>query len=338
MKLFNTKATLLLTITTTLGVNTSSAWQLPSSAPRASSSSLRMMAEGGGKAKVTVLGGTGFVGSRVCKLLQEEGADVTSVSKSGTIPSWCAGEAWTDGVSWKSADLLGGDESSLVSAIGTPESIVSCVGVVGFDREELLKGNGNANVAGFNAAAKSGGLKRSVFVSVSSEVAACEEKWLPEFFGGYFEGKRMAEKAALEAVEGNADSVCIVKPTFIYGGGSFGLFPPRVNAAYGSAVEELLSNKLIRVLADVTPGLIKVALRPPSAVEAVAGACAKAALGEKVKGTLDGTDDINEAAGQPDPTGLTEAIEWTGEKAKDVYGWLKVEVPKLIDSVKEKSA
>ena len=37
--------------------------------------------------KVTVVGGTGFVGTRVCKILAEKGAEVTSVSKSGTAPS-----------------------------------------------------------------------------------------------------------------------------------------------------------------------------------------------------------------------------------------------------------
>ena len=33
------------------------------------------------------------------------------------------------------------------------------------------------------ASAKKGGVKRTVFVSVSSEVMSCEENWLPEFFG-----------------------------------------------------------------------------------------------------------------------------------------------------------
>jgi len=298
---------------------------------------MKMMSDNGGSAgkKVTVLGGTGFVGSRVCKILQEKGADVTSVSKTGQVPSWCADEDWTKSVNWAAADLLGGGSDQLDAALGKPDSVVSCVGVVGFDGDELLKGNGDANVAGFESAKRAGSVKRVAFVSVASEVSDCEENWLPEFFGGYFEGKRMAEEAALGVVNGDEGSVCIVKPSFIYGGDEFGLFPPRVNDAYGSAVEELLSLGPLRFLADVAPGLIKVALRPPSAVEAVAGACASAALGE-VSGVLDGTDAINEAANQPDPTGLTEAFKWAGEKAKDAYDWAKVEVPKLIDSTKEK--
>jgi len=54
----------------------------------------------------------------------------------------------------------------------------------------------------------------------------------------------------------------------------------------------------------------------------------RAALGE-VSGVLDGTDAINEAAKQPDPSGLTEAIKWAGEKTVDLA---KVEVPRFIDA------
>jgi hypothetical protein len=51
----------------------------------------------------------------------------------------------------------------------------------------------------------------------------------------------MAEDAAMDANNDNAAKLCIVKPTFIYGGNAFGLLPPRVNYAYGLAVDELLS-------------------------------------------------------------------------------------------------
>jgi hypothetical protein len=61
-----------------------------------------------------------------------------------------------------------------------------------------------------------------VYVSVSSEVDACKENWLPEFFKSYFEGKIIAEKAAIDSV-GDAKKVCFVKPTSIYGGSDFGL-------------------------------------------------------------------------------------------------------------------
>ena len=108
--------------------------------------------------KVTVVGGTGFVGSRVCKLLAStEGVSVTSVSKSGKIPAWCADESWTGQVVWNAADLvLSSSNDALDSAIGSPDAIVSCVGVVGTDAEELLKGNGAANQAAFASAERGG--------------------------------------------------------------------------------------------------------------------------------------------------------------------------------------
>lgn len=279
---------------------------------------------------VTVLGGTGFVGSRVCQQLVAEGASVTSFSKTGQVPKWCADEDWTKGVEWKSVDLLSaGCEGALKGT--KSDAVISCVGVVGTDPEQLRQGNGEANVRAFGAL---GPVDRASLVSVASEVAACEENWLPEFFGGYFEGKKAAEEAALEAVGGDSSKLCTVKPTFIYGGDSFGLLPPRVTYDYGSGIEQLLSFGLITALADVTPGLIKVALRPPSSVDAVAAACVAGALG-KVSGSLDGGPAINKATNQPDATGLTEAFEWSKENAIKFYDWAKVEVPKAIDVVKK---
>ena len=154
---------------------------------------------------------------------------------------------------------------------------------------------------------------------------------------GYFDGKIVAEQAALDAVSGDDKKVCLVKPTFIYGGDEFGFLPPRVNYEYGSGVEELLFLPPFKFLADVTPGLIKVALRPPVCVDSVAAACAKAALDESGNlPTLDGTEQINAYSGQPDSTGLTEALAWTKEKLGEFYDWAKVEVPKAVDAIQTK--
>ncbi|KAL3771169.1 hypothetical protein ACHAWU_004792 [Discostella pseudostelligera] len=293
----------------------------------------------GSSLSVTVFGGSGFAGSRVCKSLVDKGASVTSISKSGTVPKWCAGEEWTTKVDWKRADLLSTDDASLDNVVGSPDAVVSCVGVVGTDPEILRKGNGNANAAAFGSASRGGRLQRVVYVSVGSEIDACKENWLPEFFKGYFEGKIMAEKAAINAMGGDASKVCLVKPTFIYGGTEFGLLPTRVNYEYGSAVEELLMLPPFQFLADITPGLIKVAFRPPVCVDSVAAACAKAALDDSSASfptVLDGTYDINKYSGQPKSTGLTDALEFGKEQAIKFYDWAKVEVPKAIDAVQSK--
>ena len=277
---------------------------------------------------MTVLGGTGFVGSRVCKVLVSKGAEVTSVSRSGSCPSWASEEEWTKEVKWVAADLLGAYTREVVA--GDCDSVVSCVGVVDLDPQVLRRGNGEANVNAF-ASAKRAGVGRSVYVSVASEVAACEN-WLlfaKDAFSAYFDGKRSAEEAAADAVGGDATKFCVVKPTFIYGGEVFALKPPRVTAAYGSGVEEVLSLAPIQALADAAPGLIKVALRAPVSVEAVATACASAALGElaegdatrRAVGVLDGTVAIKAAAGELTPTrladGLNRGLDGLGDKLAD---------------------
>ena len=121
--------------------------------------------------RVTVVGGTGFVGSRVCKALVARAVTVTSVSRSGRIPQWAAGESWTRDVEWVSVDLLGDDDAAVDAAMGSPDSVISCVGVVDPDPEVLRRGNGVANVKAFSSA-KRAGVKRAVYISVASEVAS----------------------------------------------------------------------------------------------------------------------------------------------------------------------
>ena len=114
-----------------------------------------------------------------------------------------------------------------------------------------------------------------------------------------FDGKRQAEAAFAELAPG---SVCVVRPTFIYGGDSFAIAPPRVTSEYGSFIEGLLSNGAFTALGNVLPGLLKVALRPPVSADAVAAAAARAALGAIPAGqVLDGATAINAAADLPMP-------------------------------------
>lgn len=250
--------------------------------------------------RVTVLGGTGYVGSRVCEKLVSKGHDVTSVSKSGSKPDG----AWADKVTFVANDLTRGPREGLEAAVGAPDVCVSCVGTVGFDGRGLEVGNGVANVRAAEALAKTA-LQRYVYVSVASEVAAAKG-WLPDYLGFYFAAKGDAEKAVADAV-GEANAY-FVKPSFIYGGDSFGLFPPRVASGYGSAIEELLSGGVFTTLADVLPGLLGVAFRPPVSVDAVAEAVVRQALGECSENALDGTVAINAAADAPAATGLTDFI------------------------------
>lgn len=237
---------------------------------------------------------SGFVGSRVAKYLVENGAEVTSVSKSGAPPKDAVNEPWAKSVNWVANDFTRGPLEGLDAAIGDPEVFVSCVGTIGFDRQGLAVGNGKANADCAKVLQKKG-VQRIAYVSVSQELFD-SSGWLPAFFTGYFEGKRQAEAALKEVAP-----TTIVRPTFIYGGDSFAIAPPRVTGEYGAFIEGLLSAAPFTTLANLLPGLLKVALRPPVSVDAVAAACARAAMGMVEAEELDGTVAINAAADLPKP-------------------------------------
>ncbi|KAI9766477.1 MAG: hypothetical protein M1839_004898 [Geoglossum umbratile] len=63
------------------------------------------------KKKIVVCGGTGFLGSRICKHAAARGWDVTSLSRSG-VPTWSSitsspdPPSWSTSVSWKKADIF----------------------------------------------------------------------------------------------------------------------------------------------------------------------------------------------------------------------------------------
>ena len=124
-----------------------------------------------------------------------------------------------------------------------------------------------------------------------------------------------------------------MKPTFIYGGDSFGFLPPRVNDAYGSFIDQLLSFVLFDALANVTPGLIKVALRPPVSVNAVAGACVAGVLSGASTGVqvLDTAADINNASNQPAATGVQDAIEWVIEQTGKAVDFVQKKIQEQQD-------
>ena len=154
-----------------------------------------LMLQGASALKVTVCGGTGFVGSRVCKQLVDAGAEVTSVSKSGMVPAWASGEEWTSKVTWVKNDPLDGARENLEAAIGSPDAVVSCVGAVGFDKQNLIQNNGKVNQEIAVAAKKTGTVKEFVLVSVSKEVDESvgwlvgRSERIPAWGEGYFEGK-----------------------------------------------------------------------------------------------------------------------------------------------------
>ncbi|XP_054808254.1 uncharacterized protein At1g32220, chloroplastic [Prosopis cineraria] len=151
--------------------------------------------------RVVVLGGSGFVGSAICKAAASKGMEVISLSRSGrpTYPG-----SWVDQVTWISGDVfyVNWDEV-LVGAT----AVVSTLG--GFGSEEQMKRiNGDANVVAVDAA-KEYGIPKFILISV-------HDYNLPSFLlsSAYFTGKRKAESEVLSKYP---NSGVVLRPGFIYG-------------------------------------------------------------------------------------------------------------------------
>ncbi|XP_027081285.1 uncharacterized protein At1g32220, chloroplastic-like isoform X1 [Coffea arabica] len=157
--------------------------------------------------RVVVLGGSGFVGSAICKAAVSKGIEVISLSRSGR-PSYT--DSWVDQVTWKSVILLPAGD---VFYVNWDEVFVGATAVVstlgGFGSEEqMLRINGEANVVAVNAA-KDFGISKFILISV-------HDYNLPSFLlnSGYFTGKRKAESEVLSKYP---NSGVVLRPAFIYG-------------------------------------------------------------------------------------------------------------------------
>lgn len=84
---------------------------------------------------------------------------------------------------------------------------------------------------------------------------ACQPATVCDSLFRYFAGKQRANEAVAKSFQ---SSGVLIKPTFIYGGDSFGLTPPRVSDGYGSGIDALLSAGPIRAIAGISPGPLKV--------------------------------------------------------------------------------
>ena len=259
------------------------------SAPRTAATSprvVRAVASDASKApaKVVVVGGSGFVGSRVCDKLRAAGvADVVSVSKSGG----------NGGV----AIDLSSDAcvTALTDAMKGADCVVSCVGVFKpGDDDAMREGNGTYNVRVVDAAVAAK-VDRFVYVSVASIVPdALGGAESAPVMAGYFAGKKMTEDAVANAFEDS--NVCLVKPSFIFGGDAFSVNPPRVTQQYGDVLVKILGSGFVKSVAQRSPGPIALTLAEPVSVDDVAGAVCAGVFGRNQKMSCDGTDEIKACA------------------------------------------
>ncbi|KAL7188180.1 hypothetical protein ACSBR1_038112 [Camellia fascicularis] len=134
--------------------------------------------------RVVVLGGSGFVGSAICKAAVSKGIEAISLSRSGR-PSYSS--SWVDQVTWMSGDVFYANWDEVLAGA---TAVVSTLGGFGSE-EQMQRINGEANVVAVTAA-KDFGIPKFILISV-------HDYNLPSFLlsSGYFTGKRKAESEVL---------------------------------------------------------------------------------------------------------------------------------------------
>ncbi|KAH9687403.1 NAD(P)-bd dom domain-containing protein [Citrus sinensis] len=228
--------------------------------------------------RVVVLGGSGFVGSAICKAAVSKGIEVISLSRSGR-PTYSG--SWVDQVTWKSGDVFYVTWDEVLTGA---TAVVSTIGGVGSE-EQMLRINGEANVVAVNAA-KEYGVPKFILISV-------HDYNLPSFLlsSAYFTGKRKAESEVLSKYP---NSGVVLRPTFIYGKRKVGDFEIPLDLI-GEPAESIL-----RAIENFTKPLSSIPasdllLAPPVSVDDLALAVLNAVVDDDFFGIFT-IEQIKEAA------------------------------------------
>ena len=208
--------------------------------------------------RVLVVGGSGFLGSRVLAAASKHGLKVASVSRGGA-PAWASSSSELAGVEWLRGDMS--VEADAARAVEGCDAVVSCLGsFADFSYDGMRRENGAANVRIVEAAAAAG-VRR--FGYVSAEFIAPVDH--PRLLGGYYAGKRDAE-SAVAAHFGSAGY--IVRPPVVYGARRVGSVTLPLGAVFGP-MAVAFSTPPVRALAGAL-GPLGSLLAPPVHVDDVA--------------------------------------------------------------------
>jgi nucleoside-diphosphate-sugar epimerase len=224
------------------------------------------------RSKILVLGGNGFVGTHACQEALSRHLPVVSMSRSGRPAATVHDDPWINNVTWVRGDIFHPERWKDTIPLEEVSAVISCVGGFGSD-EQMLKINGEANIAAINAASKSG-VKRFVFISAL-------DYGLPSFvLRGYYKGKKSAEEELLRKFPYGG---VILRPGFIHGNRQVGSLNIPLSAI-GAPLEMLLKNAKP---ASRLP-LVGNFLMPPVKVTSVARAAVRSAIDNAVPpGVLD---------------------------------------------------
>ncbi|RMZ82216.1 hypothetical protein DV738_g1750, partial [Chaetothyriales sp. CBS 135597] len=256
--------------------------------------------------KLVVAGGSGFLGSRICKSAVGRGWDVISISRSGE-PSWqsvtdsAVAPAWSKQVQWAKGDilkpatytaqlkdadavvhtmgiLLEADYKGLVSGKDSPLSVLqrafssSSAPATKTNEQpvkityELMNRDSAISLA---SAAQDAGVGCFVYIS-----AAAGAPLLP---ARYITTKRAAEST----IANNFQQLRSIffRPGFMYDSSRGLTLPIAASGAVGSTVNELLGGKLTSVFGA--------AVEKPLKADVVADAVTEAIAADETKGVVD---------------------------------------------------
>lgn len=157
--------------------------------------------------KICVLGGSGFLGREICRLIVAMGHQAVSVSRRGRP---ALAQPWVEGVKWIQADILDADGSlgDWTDALQDCEAVIHSIGIGREDASSgQLFGRLHRDSVGASArAAQQAGVAKFVFISA--------EKLPPGLPYAYLQTKLDGE-----SVLQNVDiPVAILRPTFIHTG------------------------------------------------------------------------------------------------------------------------
>jgi len=224
--------------------------------------------------RILVFGGTGYVGQAVMKAGLSRGYEMIGLSRKGEPTVHMHGldehPLYKQKAKWVSADIEKPNDDWL-QHMSRDAAVVSCVGTLLGTYDHMKYLNGEANVKIIQAAKENGALR---FVYCSAYEV---EKEVPiSLLPGYFEGKRIAEKA-VDKYFPSVDGV-ILQPGFVYGS--------RVTDGkvviplgwLGYPMEVLFNLPILNQLRNL-PLLGKLAFSPPISVDDVGLAAVRGAEG-----------------------------------------------------------
>ena len=237
--------------------------------------------------KVTVFGGSGFLGRSICQRLVDAKCSVVSVSRSGRPAD---APSWADAVDWVSADVAS-DADAVAQALRGSSAAVSCVGgfrdgkasptglgdipilfsTANIDDEKNDRAANGPPVERIVAAAQEANVERFVLLSVSSDVENALAGGIP----GYFRGKGEALQAAVDAYP---DAV-VVCPHLVAADGAGAPWTALLDSPIAKGI--VSANAFIGNIGYRGEDLVtKVALTPPAALGDVSRIVAAAAVGD----------------------------------------------------------